>query len=264
VTGDGRVVTADGDLKCEGEGNSGNIILQKKNDDPVLSRSWNPSPFPRKDLQAPFDGLNTKKSSPHTKEDLYWLNKAIGLSRYATCRDHPFASILINPNNKLVAADINFHYATFELKNHAEMRLLRKAENSNLLIDGFKGCTIYCSTEPCVHCSQVIEKSGIRRIVYGCPKYLMMKIRKSSRDALDWHSQTFDAFWQPAFRYKKDTELVGPLLKEVAADVHRKYWLAYYDGEENKTEFKNKWRLKLTDLWGGDKSCGLLLNNLKD
>jgi len=263
VTGDGRVITADGDIKCEGEGNSGNIILTKKNDDPVLSRSWNPSPFPRKDLQAPFDGLS-KKSSPHTKEDLYWLKKAIGLSRYATCRDHPFASILINPQNKLVAADINFHYATFELKNHAEMRLLRKAENSSLLVDGFKGCTIYCSTEPCVHCSQVIEKSGIRRIVYGCPKYLMMKIRKSSRDALDWHSQTFDAFWQPAFRYKKDTELVGPLLKEVAADVHRKYWLAYYDGEENKTEFKNKWRLKLTDLWGGDKSCGLLLNNLKE
>jgi len=192
-------------------------------------------------------------------QDLYWLKLAISLSRYTTCRDHPFAAILVDSTGQSLAADVNFAFATDDLKYHAERRLLRKVEKLDLDKSRIDGSTIYSSTQPCVECSRAIEEFGVKRIVYGCPKEELMNIRKANRANLGMGN---DAYYQTPWHFAIDINMVGPFLKDEATNVHKVYWKAYYAGTRRKNIYNSNpqqmmnqrrdWRMKLQRLWGKD------------
>lgn len=51
---------------------------------------------------------------------------------------------------------------------HAEVQAVRAACDSERSVD-LSGCTLYTTVEPCVLCSYVIRRTGVRRVVYGIP-----------------------------------------------------------------------------------------------
>ena len=46
---------------------------------------------------------------------------------------------------------------------HAEERALQAAKDS---MGDVRGCTMYVTVKPCLHCAQLIAKAGLKRVVY--------------------------------------------------------------------------------------------------
>ena len=157
---------------------------------------------------------------PPGPDDERHLVAAIALAQRARDNgNHPFGSLLVDPEGQVVQEAENTAVAGGDWLGHAEINLVRAACR-RFDFDFLHGCTLYTSTEPCAMCAGAIYWSGIGRVVYGLG------------------SETFEAIvsdqpgdWTLALRCRelfakggRRVEVDGPMLEDQAREVHQGFW----------------------------------------
>ena len=144
-----------------------------------------------------------------------FLRRAIELSAESMQRgDQPFGALLVK-DGEIVLEAHNTRVINNDATQHAELNLVSKATQ---LYDTqtLRTCTLYTSTEPCTMCTGAIGWAVIGRIVYACPTELLSEI--VGRTVFTVPCRTVLAHHNYA------PEVIGPLLAEEAAAIHRQYW----------------------------------------
>ena len=132
---------------------------------------------------------------------------------------HPFAAILVGPDSKVLMTQHNAYLPDHDMTGHAERVLMTRASTS--LPPGLlKQCTIYTSAEPCAMCAGAIYWTGLKRVVYGLSEKRLKSITGNHPEnpTLELPCHTVFAAGQ------RQVEVIGPLLEDEAAEVHKGAW----------------------------------------
>ena len=99
--------------------------------------------------------------------DLEHLRTSIEVAQHAREHgNHPFGSILVDKENKVLLRAENTVVTGRDCTGHAETNLMRLA-SQNLSDKELESCTLYTSTEPCAMCTGAIHWGNVRRVVYA-------------------------------------------------------------------------------------------------
>jgi tRNA(Arg) A34 adenosine deaminase TadA len=156
-----------------------------------------------------------------TEQDLTFLRQAIDLARAARAHGaHPFGSLIVDEHGQvLVTARNNAVRPKGEPTQHAERLACTKA--AKLFSDEVLAkSTLYTSTEPCAMCAGAIYWTGIGRVVYALSEKGLYSLIGSHEENL-----TLDLPCREVFaRGQRPTQVIGPLIEEEAAQVHKDFW----------------------------------------
>ncbi len=127
--------------------------------------------------------------------------------------NHPFGALLVIDNSVVLTAE-NSVITDHDVTKHAELNLVSKA-TQELNPEGLSQSVLYTSTEPCAMCTGAIFWAGISTIVYGCSAGMLGEIAGGAfvvpcRDLLKYGN--------------RPVNVVGPLLEEQGAAIHRNFW----------------------------------------
>ncbi len=152
-----------------------------------------------------------------------YLRKAFEVARRAReAGDHPFGSILVDPDGRVLMEQGNgFTAEGHDMTAHAERLLATRA--SKLHPPAFLAeCTLYTSAEPCAMCSGAIYWAGIGRVVFGQTEHDLKEQTGAHAEnpTLDLPCRTVFAAGQ------RDIEVIGPLLADEAAALQADFWKA--------------------------------------
>ena len=95
--------------------------------------------------------------------------RAIHLAREAEkAGEVPVGAVLIDAENKILAAASNSTIRDNDPTAHAEILVLRTA---GMRIGNYRltGSTMYSTIEPCVMCAGALVNARVKRLVYGAP-----------------------------------------------------------------------------------------------
>jgi tRNA(Arg) A34 adenosine deaminase TadA len=144
------------------------------------------------------------------------LRRTIALARRSRQEgSHPFAALIVEASGAVLAEALNAHQAS--PLEHAEMNALRIAlvNRANL-----GRATLYSSAEPCAMCAGGIYWSGIERVVYALSERRLLEIT-----GMHPANPTLSLPCREVFaRGQRHIEVLGPLLEDEAAEVHRGFW----------------------------------------
>jgi tRNA(Arg) A34 adenosine deaminase TadA len=142
------------------------------------------------------------------------MRRAYSLARKAMAEgNHPFSAMLVI-DGEVVLECLNTVNTAADATRHPELDILRLAAEKRMAKD-LARATVYASTEPCAMCSGAIYWSGIATLVYGCPAETLGEIAGGS---LVVPSRSLFA------RGKRKIEVIGPVLAEEGAEIHRGFW----------------------------------------
>jgi len=133
--------------------------------------------------------------------------------------NHPFGAVLVGPDGRVLLECENGYLPERDMTAHAERLLATKAGRAfprTLLAKS----TLYTSAEPCAMCAGAIYWVGIARVVYALSERQLRTITGNHPEnpTLDLPCRTVFASGQTP------TEVVGPLLEEEGAALHREFW----------------------------------------
>jgi len=136
--------------------------------------------------------------------------------------DHPFGSVLADPEGKLLMEQANGYTSEGgDRTAHAERLLASRAARSHDLAF-LARCTLYTSAEPCAMCAGAIYWAGIGRVVYGQSE-TALKAQTGAHE----ENPTLDLPCDIVFAAgQRATEVVGPLLEDEAAALQAGFWKA--------------------------------------
>ena len=100
-----------------------------------------------------------------TDED--WMRRALHLAREAGDRaEVPIGAVIVNADNKILAAASNQTVGSIDPTAHAEIIALRTAA---LRVGNYRltGTTVYSTIEPCAMCAGALVNARVKRLVYG-------------------------------------------------------------------------------------------------
>jgi tRNA(Arg) A34 adenosine deaminase TadA len=151
-----------------------------------------------------------------TDEDL--LRRAFELaSRARTHGNHPFGAVLVNPDGTIALEAENTVVTDGDCTAHAEINLIRIA--SRTLGTACSGRAMFASAEPCPMCAGAAYWAGIGRIVYGLSAGRLKSMTSQGRPSgIDLPCRDVLA------RGARRVVVIGPLLEDEAAEVHRGFW----------------------------------------
>lgn len=143
-----------------------------------------------------------------------FISRVYCLAREArTNGDHPFGALLVL-DGAVILECLNTVNTAADLTRHPELDILRLAAKK-LGKNDLKRATLYASTEPCAMCCGAIYWSGVSKLVYGCSTEILGKIAGGS-------------FVLPSrelfSKGKREIEVIGPVLAEEGAEIHRGFW----------------------------------------
>jgi len=146
------------------------------------------------------------------------LRRVLGLARRSREEgNHPFAALVVAPSGAILSEALNAHRAS--PLEHAEMNALRIALTEGGVTD-LARATLYSSAEPCAMCAGGIYWSGIGRVVYGLSERRLLEITGANPA-----NPTLSLPCREVFaRGQRAIEVIGPLLEDEAAEVHRGFW----------------------------------------
>jgi tRNA(Arg) A34 adenosine deaminase TadA len=147
------------------------------------------------------------KHEPFVREALRLAEKAVEHG------NHPFGALLVKGDEVILTAE-NAVSTENDITRHAELALVSRASKT-LTPDVLAQCTLYTSTEPCAMCVGAIFWAGIRRVVYACSAETLGEIAGSPFVV---PSRELFARGLPV------VEVIGPILEEEAAQLHRAFW----------------------------------------
>ncbi|MYL34886.1 nucleoside deaminase [Pontibacillus yanchengensis] len=78
---------------------------------------------------------------------------------------HPFGAVLVQ-GDKVIAEGVNQLHHRFDVTAHAELEVIRKAQES-LQTQDLSDCTMYASGEPCPMCLTAMYFAGIKTVYYS-------------------------------------------------------------------------------------------------
>lgn len=160
-----------------------------------------------------------KTASPR---DLSWLRRTFVLAEAARAGGrHPFAAIVVDGRGRVVAqAGNNSLPPEGDPTQHAEV-LAASGAARLLRPEQLASCTLYSSAEPCCMCAGAIYWCNIRRVVYALSERRLLGITGGHEE-----NPTLSLSCRKVFASgQRRVEVVGPLLQEEAAEVHRGFWL---------------------------------------
>jgi tRNA(Arg) A34 adenosine deaminase TadA len=132
---------------------------------------------------------------------------------------HPFAAILVGPDGEVLMTQHNAFMPDHDMTGHAERVLMTRA-STTMAPEVLRECTIYTSAEPCAMCAGAIYWAGLKRVVYGMSEHQLKEITGNHPEnpTLDLPCRVVFAAGQRA------VEVIGPMLEEEAAVVHKGVW----------------------------------------
>ena len=152
--------------------------------------------------------------------DQRYLQHTIALSREARRQGrHPFAALVVAAGGRLLAQAFNDSMPPGNPTRHAE--LVAAAEASRVADAAtLAGATLYSSAEPCAMCAGAVYWCGIGRVVYALSETRLL--------ALTGNHPENPTLALPCRRVlacgQRDTEVLGPVLEDEAADAHHGFW----------------------------------------
>jgi tRNA(Arg) A34 adenosine deaminase TadA len=152
--------------------------------------------------------------------DEYFLRRSFEVARRAvTHGSHPFGAILVNQHRNVLLEVENGYMPAHDGTAHAE-RLLATQACTTLSPDILKHATLYSSAEPCAMCAGAIYWAGIGRLVYGLSEHRLRIVTGNHPE-----NPTLDLPCRKVFESgQRPTEIVGPLLEDEAAALHKGAW----------------------------------------
>ena len=133
--------------------------------------------------------------------------------------NHPFGAILVDDQANVLIETENGYMPAHDGTAHAE-RVLATEACRTLGRDVLATSTLYSSTEPCAMCAGAIYWAGIGRVVYGLSEHRLRTITGNHPE-----NPTLDLPCREVFaRGQRPTEVVGPLLEDEAAALHKGVW----------------------------------------
>lgn len=154
------------------------------------------------------------------RSDDDFLRRAFDVARVARAAgSHPFGAVLVSAQGAVLIERGNRYQPLKDATAHAE-RLVATEACTTLDASQLSGATLYSSAEPCAMCAGAIYWAGIGRVVYGLSEHRLRDITGAHPEnpTLNLPCRTvFEAGQRP-------TEVVGPLLEDEAATVHRDAW----------------------------------------
>ena len=133
--------------------------------------------------------------------------------------NHPFGAVLVDSAGGLLLEAENGFLPDRDMTAHAE-RLLATEACRRLAAAVRAGATLYSSAEPCAMCAGAIYWAGIGRVVFGLSERRLKEMtgNHSENPTLDLPCRFVFAAGQ------RRVEVVGPLLEDEAAQLHRDAW----------------------------------------
>jgi len=151
-----------------------------------------------------------------SQHDTY-IREAIRLSQQAVEHgNEPFGALLAH-NGEVVLRAENTIFTANDVTGHAELNLVREGHRT-LGADVLHACTLYTSTEPCAMCAGSIYWAGIKTVVFACTETMLGEIAGEGGLALPCKRVFAHGTAVPP------VQVIGPVLEEEAAAVHRSYW----------------------------------------
>ena len=152
--------------------------------------------------------------------DIYFLRIAIQQAKEARKDgNHPFGAILVDSKGNILLSAKNTVNTEHDATGHAEMNLMRKA-SKEYDREFLQACTIYSSTEPCAMCSGAIYWAGVGRLVYGLSEAELYKLTGDNPENMTMRLPCREVF----ARGQEQVSVIGPLLEDEAAEVHKGFW----------------------------------------
>lgn len=148
------------------------------------------------------------------QKDEEFMRLAFDLARAAVEHGNQPYGALVVKGGEVIARAESTKITTRDCSRHAELTVACEVAKS-LSKEDLQECTLYTSTEPCPMCTGAIYWSGIGRVVYGCPNEDLGRILSGN---LDISSRVILS------RGTRKVEVVGPILRDEAAEIHRRYW----------------------------------------
>jgi tRNA(Arg) A34 adenosine deaminase TadA len=149
-----------------------------------------------------------------------FLRQSINLAvKSREAGNHPFAALLVSPDGDVLMEQMNDFGAAGDSTGHAERVLMTRA-STTYPPEYLRGCTMYTSAEPCAMCAGSIYWAGVGRVVHGMSE-------RALKDLIGPHPEnlTLDLPCQKIFEAgQRPVEVVGPLLSEESAVVHKDFW----------------------------------------
>ncbi|WP_255150695.1 nucleoside deaminase [Halorarius halobius] len=143
-----------------------------------------------------------------------YMERALELAREAADRgDEPFGSLLVRDGEVVMEAR-NAVSTADDLRRHPELTLAQRAASEFTPAECAE-TVMYTSTEPCPMCSGGIHIAGLGAVVYSVSAERAGEL--TGGDLAVPSTEILD-------RGRRDVEVVGPVLPEAGADVHRDYW----------------------------------------
>ncbi|MFF1460677.1 nucleoside deaminase [Streptomyces sp. NPDC058330] len=115
-----------------------------------------------------------------TPDDHALLRRAIALAAEAReGGDPPFGSLLSGPDGTVLAEERNTTLTDRDITAHPELKLARWAARQ---LDAATAAetTMYTSCQPCEMCQAVIQRAGLRRVVFALSGRQLLDIRPGS------------------------------------------------------------------------------------
>ena len=155
-----------------------------------------------------------------SERDEHFLRLSFDVARRALAHgNHPFGSILVDKEGKILIESENGFMPSRDGTAHAE-RLLATRACTTLSPSILKGSTLYSSAEPCAMCAGSIYWAGIGRLVYGLSEHGLREITGNHPE-----NPTLNLPCREVFATgQRPTEVVGPLLEEESAALHNGVW----------------------------------------
>lgn len=176
------------------------------------------------------DGRGTRGADRDGGRDgldhLRFLRLSFDVARAARAAgNHPFGAVLVGPDGAVLMEQGNAFAAGRDMTAHAERVLMSRASQAYPPAS-LAGCTLYASAEPCAMCAGAAYWAGIGRVVYGLPERDLGAITGDHPEnpTLDLPCRTVLAAG------RRRVEVIGPLLVEEAAALHRDAWQAEAGG----------------------------------
>ena len=115
-----------------------------------------------------------------TPDDHALLRRAIALAAKARAGgDPPFGSLLTGPDGTVLTEAHNTTLTDKDITAHPELKLARWAARE-LDAATAAGTTMYTSCQPCGMCEAVIQRAGLRRVVYALSSDQLLDMRPDS------------------------------------------------------------------------------------
>ena len=146
------------------------------------------------------------------------LHRANEVARRAMAQGHhPFAAILVGPDNETVLAE----QGNIDTVNHAEATLARNAARDYDAAYLWQ-CTLVTTVEPCAMCAGTQYWANIGRVVYGMSERRLLDLTGNHAE-----NPTMDLPCRTVFTSgQKRIEVIGPVAQaeEMIAQLHRDFW----------------------------------------